>query len=107
MNEITVDDVLSRVRALNAELRSPAAQEAGATRSSSSFAEVLKTSVDTVNANQQTAGAMSKAFEQGVDGVDLVDVMIALQKANLSFKAMTEVRNKVVTAYQEIMNMPV
>jgi flagellar hook-basal body complex protein FliE len=39
--------------------------------------------------------------------VNLPEVMIALQKASLSFQAMTEVRNKLVNAYQDIMNMPI
>ena len=50
---------------------------------------------------------MAEAFEAGTENVDLADVMISLQKASLSFKAMTEVRNQLVNAYQEIMNMPV
>ena len=46
-------------------------------------------------------------FETGTGDATLAEVMIASQKANLSFRAVTEVRNKLITAYQDIMNMPV
>jgi flagellar hook-basal body complex protein FliE len=71
------------------------------------FGDVLKTAVDKVNATQLHADQLAKAFETGDTRVDLPDVMIAVQKANISFEAMKQVRNKLVAAYQEIMNMPV
>jgi flagellar hook-basal body complex protein FliE len=49
---------------------------------------------------------MAAALERGDMNASLPEVMIALQKASLSFQAMTEVRNRLVSAYQEIMNMP-
>ena len=50
---------------------------------------------------------MSTAFEIGKSGVDLTDVMIAKEKAGVSFQALTQVRNKLVQAYQDISQMPV
>jgi flagellar hook-basal body complex protein FliE len=60
-----------------------------------------------VNEAQHEAAAMKTGFENGTSSQSLAEVMIASQKANLSFRAVTEVRNKLVTAYQDIMNMPV
>ena len=71
------------------------------------FGELLKASMDAVNQAQTTAQDMSAALERGDANVGLPEVMIALQKASLSFQAMTEVRNRLVNAYQEIMNMPI
>jgi flagellar hook-basal body complex protein FliE len=71
------------------------------------FAELLKTSIDAVNQAQTTAYDMAAALERGDKSVALPEVMIALQKANLSFQAMTEIRNRLVSAYQEVMNMPI
>jgi flagellar hook-basal body complex protein FliE len=71
------------------------------------FAELLKTSINAVNEAQTTATDMAAALERGDKSVALPEVMIALQKASLSFQAMTEVRNRLVNAYQEIMNMPI
>lgn len=72
-----------------------------------SFSEVLGQAVNKVNEVQQTANQLATAFEMGDSGVDLTEVMIAQQKASLSFQAATQVRNKLVQAYQDIMQMPV
>jgi flagellar hook-basal body complex protein FliE len=60
-----------------------------------------------VNTAQQDALKKAEAFELGAPGASLHEAMISLQKANISFQAMVQVRNKVVQAYQEIMNMQV
>ncbi|MEO8466676.1 MAG: flagellar hook-basal body complex protein FliE [Gammaproteobacteria bacterium] len=71
------------------------------------FAELLQSSMDAVNRAQTTATDMAASLERGDKSVTLPEVMIAMQKASLSFQAMTEVRNRLVTAYQEVMNMPI
>ena len=50
---------------------------------------------------------MAAAYETGDKSVDLTKVMLEVQKASLAFRAMTEVRNKLVDAYREVMSMPV
>ncbi|MEO4048357.1 flagellar hook-basal body complex protein FliE [Pseudomonas sp. CAU 1711] len=72
-----------------------------------SFADMLGQAVGKVNETQQAATQLATAFEMGQKGVDITDVMIASQKASVSFQAMTQVRNKLVQAYQDIMQMPV
>ena len=71
------------------------------------FASALKSSLDNVNAAQQQANNLAKAFEMGEPNANVQDVMLSLQKANVSFQTMVQVRNKLVTAYQDIMNMQV
>jgi flagellar hook-basal body complex protein FliE len=71
-----------------------------------SFGEMFKDAVDTVNDNQQTANGLATRYELGDPKVDLPEVMIALQKSSVSFQAMTQVRNKMIEAYKEIINMP-
>jgi flagellar hook-basal body complex protein FliE len=71
------------------------------------FAELLQSSIEAVNRAQNTASDMAATLERGDKSVSLPEVMIALQKASLSFQAMTEVRNRLVNAYQEVMNMPI
>ena len=75
--------------------------------SGSSFSDLLGNAINKVNDVQQASGQLSTAFEIGKSGVDLTDVMIASQKASVSFQALTQVRNKLVQAYQDIMQMPV
>ncbi len=71
------------------------------------FSQMLKHSIDTVNETQQQAAAMKQAFETGKGDVDLAEVMIAIQKSSLSFETMVQVRNKLVDAYKDVMNMPI
>ena len=73
----------------------------------SPFANVLKQGLDQVNQTQQRASDLATQFERGVPGVELPQVMLEMQKASVSFRAITEVRNRFVNAYQEIMNMPI
>jgi flagellar hook-basal body complex protein FliE len=72
-----------------------------------SFGDLMSQAVNKVNDVQQTSSAMAEAYEKGVAGVDITDVMIASQKASVSFQAMVQVRNKLVDAYKDIMNMPI
>jgi len=74
---------------------------------SSSFADMLGQAINKVSDTQQASTQLANAFEIGKSGVDLTDVMIASQKASVSFQALTQVRNKLVQAYQDIMQMPV
>jgi flagellar hook-basal body complex protein FliE len=73
----------------------------------SSFSDLLGQAVNKVNDTQQASTQLASAFEIGKSGVDLTDVMISSQKASVSFQALTQVRNKLVQAYQDIMQMPV
>lgn len=72
-----------------------------------SFSDALKASLDQVNNMQLQSEQMGKDFAMGNDNVSLSDVMIAGQKANIAFQATVQVRNKLVSAYQDIMNMQV
>ena len=72
-----------------------------------SFSDMLGQAVNKVHETQQASSQLSTAFEIGKSGVDLTDVMIAKEKAGVSFQAITQVRNKLVQAYQDIMQMPV
>lgn len=71
------------------------------------FGEVMSQAINKVNDVQKTSSEMATAYEQGVPGVDITDVMIASQKASVSFQAMVQVRNKLVEAYRDVMNMPI
>lgn len=71
------------------------------------FSEALKSSLNQVNQMQLESEKLGKNFVLGDDTVSLSDVMIAGQKANIAFQATVQVRNKLVAAYQDMMNMPV
>jgi flagellar hook-basal body complex protein FliE len=95
-----------------AQMRSMAAQAAGGAESPQpagdvSFSSLLKQSVDSVNETQQVAEELKTSFELGEQDVNLAEVMIAVQKSNISFEAMVQVRNKLLDAYKEVMSMPI
>ena len=104
MNAIDPNSLLIQMRALAA--RAHQASEVAAP-AQGDFNMLLTKALSTVNQTQQTAQSLSTRFEQGDVKVDLSQVMIAAEKANVSFQALTQVRNKLVTAYQEIMSMPI
>ncbi len=107
MNKIGPEQLLSQIRLLGRELQTPSIPAGGNTNPVSNFGALLKSSLQAVNESQQTAGQLKVGFESGSGSASLAEVMIASQKADLSFRAVTEVRNKLVAAYQDIMNMPV
>jgi len=117
MSNMQIDSVLSQIRSLSTQLHgaasSPVANVAAGQSSAksnatgNSFATLMRQGVDQVNQTQLRAADLATAFERGAPGVDLPDVMLEMQKANVSFRALTEVRNRFVSVYQEIMNMPI
>ncbi|MDD5434186.1 MAG: flagellar hook-basal body complex protein FliE [Nitrospira sp.] len=71
-----------------------------------SFADVLKGSIEKVNGLQAEADQATQQFLVGNDS-NIHQVMIAMEKANLSFQMMMQVRNKIVNAYEEMMRMQI
>lgn len=98
-----IGELRATAQAAGAKSSAPANQTAGGV----DFAEVLQGALKDVSAAQQEARGMAQDFSAGDPNVNLQDVMVNLQKANLSFQQMVQVRNRLVTAYQDIMNMPV
>jgi len=85
----------------------PGVGEVGSGNKIGGFGEMFKQAIDSVNSTQQQSSAMATSFEQGDPGVSLAQVMVASQKASVSFQALTQVRNRLVDAYKDVMNMPV
>ncbi|PKM31772.1 MAG: flagellar hook-basal body complex protein FliE [Gammaproteobacteria bacterium HGW-Gammaproteobacteria-11] len=85
--------------------QAPAAVERNA--NAPAFDDMLKMAVDRVSELQRTTGELQNGYERGVPGIDLTQVMIASQKSSVAFQAMTQVRNKMITAYEDIMKMPI
>jgi len=102
-----VDQVLAEMRRLAATAQGAGMETAATQAGASDFASLLKQSVDQVNEMQQSATKLSTAFSAGDPNVDVAQVMVALQKAGVAFQAMSEVRNRLVSAYQDIMSMQV
>lgn len=74
---------------------------------SGGFADALKSSIQRINQLKNDADAGAMAFQAGVPGVELNDVMVDMQKASLAFQMGQQVRDRLVGAYREVMNMQV
>ncbi|APZ04408.1 flagellar hook-basal body complex protein FliE [Kosakonia cowanii] len=77
------------------------------TESSSQFSNILLNSINNISGMQTFAKQQSQAYLTGAEGIGLNDVMVSIQKSSVALNLGVQVRNKLVSAYQEIMSMPV
>lgn len=103
MSDFNVNQVLNQMRTMSLQAAGRPIQE---TTGSTDFSSLLQQSLASVNNVQQSASKMVDAFEMGAPNVSLAEVMVETQKANVSFQAALQVRNKLVEAYKDVMNMP-
>ena len=71
------------------------------------FSDAMAQAINKVNDVQQASASIRSSYLQGDPNVDVTDVMIASQKASVAFESMVQVRNKLVEAYRDVMNMPI
>ena len=112
MSNMNVQQLLAQMRVMEAQAKSQIQTDnlsvndvQGANKTD--FAELLANSIDKVNETQMTSGKMQTAFQKGEGDISMAELMVQMEKASVSFQAMTQVRNRLLNAYQEIMNMPV
>ncbi|WP_448502410.1 flagellar hook-basal body complex protein FliE [Sphingomonas sp.] len=90
----------------NTAAASPASVPAPVQGGADSFAATLETALSKVNGAQHQAAELSSAYERG-ETIDIAKVMLARQQASVGFEATLQVRNKLLSAYKDIMSMPV
>ena len=110
-NSINADVLLSRLRDMAAQAASgaggqttPAATSQVTAAGAEPFKAVMQEALQSVNTRQQSAAKLAADFERG-DDIEITRVMVEMQKARISFEALSQVRNKFVSAYQEVMRM--
>lgn len=101
-NTINKDALISRLRSMSAEIGPLQPADKG----NETFGPVLQDALRAVSNRQIQATELATKFEYGDSSVSLSDVMVEIQKARVSFEALSQVRNKFVTAYQQVMSMP-
>ena len=106
MSDVAINQVLSQMRAMQAMARNESSSSTEA-NTTAPFSELMSQSIDQVNSSMQESKATAARFESGDPSISLAEVMINAQKASIQFSGMTEVRNKLLTAYKDVMNMPV
>ena len=106
MSELKINELLSQINNIASKVQ-PNVNINSENSESEKFSSLLKNSIDKVNEQQMGAAELANRFEKGDSSVELSRVMIEMQKARVSFEAVKQVRNQLVTAYQEVMSMPV
>ncbi len=108
MDTRSIDQLLGQMRTAAAMASGrPQAAAKPATAQPGGFSEVLKTAIEQTSQAQHKAQGLARSFSVGEPDVQLHDVMVSMQKANISFQQMVQVRNRLVSAYHDIMNMQV
>jgi flagellar hook-basal body complex protein FliE len=105
-----IEAMVAQLKATAARMEAGTAEVAGSAKGAPAkldFADALKASLDQVNSMQQTSREMGQKFALGDDKVSLSDVMISMQKSSIAMQATVQVRNKLVSAYHDIMNMQI
>ncbi len=103
MAEINASKLMETMQSLVKAAR----QDVTNTPNKEGFQNVLQNAIGKTNELMKASGALAEKYEKGDPSVELVDVMIASQKSSVSFQALTQVRNRLVNAYQDIMNMQI
>lgn len=104
MSEINTANLINQIRTMASQIEGTSA---GSETNQAAFSTVFQKALGQVNDLTQSADLLKTRFEMGDPNVSLGEVMIAGQKSNLGFEATLRVRNKLLQAYQDIMNMPV
>jgi len=108
MSTSGIDKMLSELRSAAAQASGGREAAPGATSPGApDFAAMLRSSIDSVNDAQRAANGARRAFDADAPDANLQDVVVAMQKASLSFQTMVQVRNRLVSAYQDIMSTQV
>ena len=111
LTSLTMDTLLAKLEAARTAASAlPGA--AGAARSTKptqdvDFGALLKSNIDRVDQALKAADSLATRFQMGDEAVSLEASMVASQKASITFQAAIQIRNKVVAAYQDIMNLPI
>jgi len=102
-----IEQMLNVLRTTATQAANVPSTESSAASGAPDFAQVLQNSINKVNQTQQQANQMAEKLAAGDSSQNLHEVMIALQTASVSFQEMVQVRNKLVSAYQDVMNIQV
>ncbi len=112
INPVSMQDLLAKFQAAR-EAMATSAPTAGAltkaapAKAGGDFGTLLKDSIDRVDAQQKASTSLQNRFQLNDRSVSLEDTMVAMAKSNVTFQAAVQVRNKLVTAYHDIMNMQI
>lgn len=107
MSSSILEQMQSQTRQINGASSLNPFASAKTTENHPSFSDILFNSVNSISQMQNHAKTQAEGYLSGVEGIGLNDVMVSMQESSLALNIGVQARNKLVNAYQEIMNMPV
>ncbi len=107
MTTISTNQLLAQMRTMASAASQYEANKATDVQGQTDFSNLLQTAINDVNHDMKSAGAMKKNFINGDRQTSLAEVMVTSQKASVEFQLVLQVRNKLLTAYQDVMNMQI
>jgi len=107
MNTIDQSTLINTMRQMAAAVNNDSPVQAASGKSNTDFQSLVTGLIDSVNESQQYSSKLKQSYELGEDNVSLTQVMIASQKSEISFQALLQVRNKLLSAYQEVMRIQI
>ena len=112
-DRLDIQNVLSQMRTMQLQsqnlvgLDNAETLKVGRPNETQNFSDMMANALDSVNELGMESGRLATAVVKGEEGATLTQAMIASQKASIAFQAVTEARNKLIGAYEKIMNMPI
>lgn len=107
MNTINQNTLVNTMKAMQEAASGNSAPATNNIQNATDFQSLISKLIDSVNEAEQTSSQLKNSYELGDKGVSLTQVMIASQKSEISFQALLQVRNKLLSAYQEIMRIQI
>ncbi len=103
MSEINTEQLMAQMRVMAAQAQGERSTQP---QQGTDFGELLRGSIDRVNELQRNSREAKEAFQAGTSDMSLAEVMITAEKASIAFQTLLQVRNKMIQAYQDVINMP-
>ncbi|MEG5476142.1 flagellar hook-basal body complex protein FliE [Enterobacter hormaechei] len=107
MSATLMRGVLDQINTQSQQIAGMSRNQPAALKNTPSFSDILFNSINQINETQVNAKEMTQQWMSGSSDIGLNDVMLAMQKSSISFSFGVQARNKMLSAYQEIMNTPV
>ncbi len=104
MSEINTEQLMAQMRVMAAQAQGE--KKSTQPQQGADFGELLRGSIDRVNELQRNSREAKEAFQAGTSDMSLAEVMITAEKAGIAFQTLLQVRNKMIQAYQDVINMP-
>ncbi|MFM9966838.1 MAG: flagellar hook-basal body complex protein FliE [Burkholderiales bacterium] len=107
MNRVELSNLYASLAPIAAGTSSASAAGKTALEGKADFGKILDSTLNKVSTEQQRADLLQQRYQLGDPAASLEETMLSMQTANISFQSLVQVRNRMVSAYHDIMNMQI